>query len=86
MAKREQSSTDSAKVPNRGTAVMMMATVADTTWRLFVPVFTLMGIGLYIDHRLHQKPIFGLIGAIAGSYIGFLLVRKLYKRVVSGER
>jgi F0F1-type ATP synthase assembly protein I len=85
MVKREQPSSDSAGVPNRGTAVMMLATIADTTWRLFVPVLTLVGLGLYFDHKLDQKPIFGLAGAIIGTVIGFLLVRQQYKRIVAGE-
>jgi hypothetical protein len=85
MAKREQSTTDSAKVPNRGTAILMFATIADTTWRLFVPVFVLFGIGFYFDNEQQQKPIFGLIGAITGALLGFMLVRQQYRQIIRKE-
>lgn len=85
MAKREQTTTDSAKVPNRSTTILLLATIADTTWRLFVPVFVLFGVGLYIDTRQHQKPIFGLAGAILGAFLGFALVRQQYRQIISKE-
>lgn len=63
-------------------ALVIFATVADTTWRMFVPVLGLMLLGLWIDTVSATKPLWTLIGLGAGVVIAILLVSKQIKEVM----
>jgi hypothetical protein len=59
----------------------LIATMADTTWRMFVPTVGLLLLGLQIDQAYHSLPWGTLIGLIIGSVIAGLLIRKQLNRV-----
>lgn len=59
----------------------LIATMADTTWRMFVPTIGLLLLGLQIDRSWHTLPWATLIGLVIGSTIAGLLVRQQLNRV-----
>lgn len=61
-------------------ASYIIATMADTTWRMFVPTIGLMWFGYYLDGQWHTKPLLLLIGAALGGVIAALLVRRQFRK------
>lgn len=58
-----------------------MLTIADTTWRLFIPLVGLTILGLLLDKQLGTKP-WVMIGAMMlGAVLAFWLVRLQIKKV-----
>lgn len=87
MDKSEKTSSDSKKVSARGTALVIFGTIADTTWRLFVPVIGLLILGLWLDSKTdNDKPWFGLLGVLLGCATAFLLVRLQYRQVTGDNK
>lgn len=60
-------------------ALYIIATMADTTWRMFVPTVGLMWLGYSLDGLWHTKPLLLLVGAALGAVIAALLVRRQLK-------
>ena len=58
----------------RTTALLL--TMADTTWRMFVPPAIFVFGGLYGDTLLHTKPWLTLIAAPVGLGISALLIKR----------
>lgn len=54
----------------------VIATMADTTWRMFVPTIGLLLLGLQFDQANHTLPWGTLIGLAIGSIIAGLLIRQ----------
>lgn len=54
--------------------------IADTTWRMTVPVMIFAFIGIFADIRLNTKPWLTLVGAIIGFYFAFVLIKRQIKR------
>ena len=52
--------------PKNSTVVLLLGTIADTTWRMFVPVIGLLLFGVWADKRFDTLPwattVFTLIG------------------------
>lgn len=61
---------------NRSASLMIIATMADTTWRMFVPTVGLIVAGDALDGRFMTRPWLMLTGALIGSCIATLLVRR----------
>lgn len=55
-------------------AIIMLGTVADTTWRLFIPSIGGTLLGLWVDKSVETTPLFTVIGVLVGSLIAFWLV------------
>jgi len=72
---------DEKNVPPRSSTVILLLTMGDTTWRMFVPIIGLMVLGLLIDQWLHTKPWLMLVGLLAGIALAALLVKHQYKKV-----
>jgi hypothetical protein len=51
--------------------------LADTTWRIAVPVVLFSGIGMFIDIKAHTKPWITLAGLVVGFIIARVLIKKL---------
>lgn len=83
MGTRKQPANDSAKVPNRSTAILLFSTLVDTTWRLFVPTIGLTLIGVAADNYWDTKPWITVIGIIVGTVLAFGLILQQLKKVKS---
>lgn len=66
----------------RSTAVAVFADIADTTWRLFVPIVGLLLAGRYADVHWGTKPWLMLAGAVLGSVVAGLLIKQQLTRSV----
>lgn len=67
--------------PDTSTVVLLLGTIGDTTWRMFVPTIGLTVLGLIADKALHTTPWLMVGGIILGAFGAFLLVRRQLKEV-----
>jgi len=67
--------------PAISTVILLLGTIADTTWRMFIPTIGLLILGLLADRRLHTTPWIMILGLLVGSYLAYVLVRRQIKRV-----
>lgn len=65
---------DSSKVPSSSTALLLIRTFFDTTWRLFVPAVLGVVLGLLADYRFDTKPWFTATGVVIGFLLAVWLV------------
>ena len=66
--------------PNASPVVLLLGTIADTTWRMFLPTIALAALGLYIDKRLGTAPLLAAIGGFGGlAASSYLIYRQLKK-------
>ncbi len=72
---------DKPTPPSRSTVVLMLATAADTTWRMFVPTIGLMLAGLMIDRQLGTKPWLMIVGLVLGVVLAWALVKRQMDKV-----
>ncbi len=72
---------DHSQPPRSSTVILLLITMGDTTWRMFVPIIGLMVLGLLSDQALHTKPWVMIIGMAAGVYLAALLIKRQLKRV-----
>jgi len=81
MSTSPNSGDDKNVPPDSSTAILLLLTIADTTWRLFIPSVGLTIGGLLLDRQLHTIPWFTVAGVIVGGTIAVLLVRLQMKRI-----
>jgi uncharacterized membrane protein (Fun14 family) len=55
-------------------AILLFTTIADTTWRMFVPTIGGTIIGIITDHALNSAPVWTTIMIIVGSLISLSLI------------
>ena len=55
--------------------------LADTTWRIAVPVVLFAGLGIFLDRSLESKPWLTLIGTILGFICAGVLVKRQIDRI-----
>ena len=67
--------------PDVSTVVLLIGTIGDTTWRMFVPTIGLTLLGVYGDNLLQMKPWLTVAGIILGTLIATLLIRNQLKKV-----
>lgn len=67
--------------PDTSTVVLLLGTIGDTTWRMFVPTIGLTVLGLLIDKQLHTTPWIMILGIILGTLLAAILVRRQLKEV-----
>ena len=67
--------------PDSSTVVLLLLTIADTTWRLFIPSIGLTVLGLVLDKQLGSTPWIMIAGIILGVAVAILLIRKQLKKV-----
>lgn len=80
MATSPQKGDDHQLPPNTSTVILML-TIADTTWRLFVPSVGLTLLGLVLDKQFGTKPWLMIAGIVLGVALAVLLVRLQLKKV-----
>jgi hypothetical protein len=56
-------------------ALELIVSMADTTWRMFVPPAVLVPAGLWADLKWGTKPWLTLVGLLVGLSLSVLLVR-----------
>jgi hypothetical protein len=66
--------------PSTSTVILLLATIADTTWRMFVPTLGGTAFGLWLDAQWRTTPWLGLAGLGLGIIITSLLVRQQLKK------
>lgn len=72
---------DNPVPPSASTVVLLLLTIADTTWRLFIPSIGFTIVGLVLDKQLDTTPWIMVGSIILGVGIAILLVRKQLKKV-----
>lgn len=62
-------------------ATVLILSIADTTWRMFIPVIGMLLLGRLADDTWHTKP----IGMISGIALGTIITAILIKRQLEKE-
>lgn len=60
---------------------IMIKTIADTTWRMFVPSVGGTVLGLIADNNLNTKPWLTITGVTVGSTLSIVLIYAQIKRL-----
>ena len=76
MASAPDDKEDKRVPPDRSTVILLLSTMADTTWRMFVPIIGLTVGGLLLDKQFHTTPWIMIVGIIVGVVLAALLVRR----------
>ena len=80
-ASPNKNSDDTPTPPDKTTVILLLGTIGDTTWRMFVPTIGLTVAGVYADKALGTKPWLTTIGIVLGVIIAGLLVKRLLQEV-----
>ena len=72
---------DEKSLPPKQSTVLLLLTIADTTWRAFIPTVGLTILGLVLDKLLGTKPWLMILGIIVGTALAVWLVRQQMKKV-----
>jgi len=67
--------------PTHTTVILLLGTMVDTTWRMFVPIIGLLLLGLWADRSWGTAPWLTVTGMILGIALAALLVQRQIKRV-----
>lgn len=76
MASAPHDKEDKRVPPDRSTVILLLSTMADTTWRMFVPIIGLAVGGLLLDKQFHTTPVLMIIGIVLGIILAAVLVRR----------
>jgi len=74
----EQDSKGSSVPPPNSTALLLLGTFADTTWRMLVPSVGLTLLGVWLDSICGVKPWLMVVGIILGAVFAVLLVKQQF--------
>ena len=74
MADTQTRDADTPSAPLSSTLWLLLGTVADTTWRLFIPTIGGTIVGIWIDRTFDTKPWATIVGVITGTFVAFGLV------------
>ncbi len=74
--KSTQSSSNLPGERTNRTTGLLFATLADTTWRLFVPTVGLTLLGVWLDQRATTRPWLMIAGIVIGTLLAVALVRR----------
>ncbi|MBP9668047.1 AtpZ/AtpI family protein [Candidatus Saccharibacteria bacterium] len=69
--------------PSRKAVLLLLADMADTTWRMFGPVILFVALGIWADDRYTTGPWLSLAGVLIGSLLAALLIKKQLSRVTT---
>ena len=82
--KQLQDNDDPSVPPTSSTALLLLGTFADTTWRMLVPSVGLTLIGVWLDSMWGTKPWLMVLGIVIGSIGAVLLVKQQFVKVKRG--
>ena len=71
--------------PDTSTVILLLGTIADTTWRMFVPTLLGATIGYWADTKFSSDPWLGLVGLVVGVLFTTVLIRKQLKDVANNS-
>ncbi len=78
MADSPATTPGSRKARSESAAIALILSMADTTWRMFVPTVGLLLAGHSLDNRLDTNPWLMVLGLVLGAVIaGWLVVTQL---------
>lgn len=81
MGKTQNSGTDNVPhAPGDSGALALIMSMADTTWRMFVPTLPLIIIGDHFDAQFGTRPWLMLLGAVIGGLIAAWLIHVQLRR------
>ena len=63
------------------TVLLLLGTIADTTWRMFVPIIGLLLLGVWADKSFGTLPWLMILGLVCGIAIASELVRRQLQNV-----
>ena len=72
--------------PDLAVTKIMLGTLASTSFRIFVPVLGLFGIGALIDFTFDFKPYGMIIGTAVGAVIAIVLVYLQIRSIKKGKK
>ena len=67
--------------PPQSTVVLLLGTIADTTWRMFIPIIGLTLLGVFGDNTYQTKPWLTISGIVLGVALASVLVIRQLKKV-----
>lgn len=67
--------------PDKSTVILLLLTMGDTTWRMFVPIIGLLLLGILADTQLGTKPWMMISGLLIGVCLTAVLIAKQIKKV-----
>ena len=67
--------------PDASTVILLLTTIGDTTWRMFIPTIGWTVLGLLADKALQTTPWIMIVGIVAGAYLAYVLVKRQIKKV-----
>ena len=68
------------------TARVLLGTIGDTTWRMFVPSVGFTLLGVWLDSLWDTKPWAMTVGIVVGVLGAYLLVAKQIKTIRRGSK
>ena len=74
-------SDDTPTPPDKSTVVLLLGSIADTTWRMFVPSIGMTLLGVVADNTFDTKPWLTLLGIALGVAATIVLVRNQFKKL-----
>lgn len=84
--KAEKTENDSVSHGSMNTsAIAIFGTIADTTWRMFVPVIGGVLLGLWLDTLTNSKPLYTFGGLVVGALVAVLLIRHQLRKVMGAK-
>ncbi len=75
-----QKNSDAPQVPPTSSTVILL-TLADTTWRMFVPSVGFTFAGLWFDTKWHTSPWGLLTGVVVGFILAVMAVKMQLKKI-----
>ena len=67
--------------PKQSTVLLLLGTIADTTWRMFVPIVGLLMLGVWVDKTFNTLPWAIIILTIVGVVLAAELIRRQLRNV-----
>ncbi len=67
--------------PDKSTVVLLLGTIGDTTWRMFIPTIGFTVLGVYADKAWGTKPWLTIAGIAFGAAVSGILVARQLKKV-----
>ncbi len=78
----KDSNEDTPAPTGKSPASVLFLSIADTTWRMFIPVIGCLLLGRLADDYWHVKPLGMIAGIIIGCVITGLLIKQLLEKEV----
>ena len=67
--------------PDKSTVVLLLSTIGDTTWRMFVPIIVGLLVGAKVDSLWQIQPWATAAGLLIGVAVTTLLIRLQFRNI-----